>query len=60
MVKRGVIVPVVGIPLTYLQRFLSSKHTARELIDIFHDIGISVDEIEQAQRYACSFCGEVT
>jgi len=53
-------VPVVGIPLTYLQRFLSSKHTAQELIDIFHDIGISVDEIEQAQRYACSSCGDVT
>ena len=52
--------PVVGIPLTYLQRFLNSNRTAQELIGIFHDIGISVDGIEQAQRYTCTACGEIT
>ena len=52
--------PVVGIPLTYLQKFLNTDHTAQELIDIFHDIGISVDGIEQAQRYTCTVCNEIT
>lgn len=52
--------PVVGIPLSYLERFLGKGRTARELIGIFHEIGISVDGIEQAQRFACAACGEVS
>jgi len=60
VVKRGAIVPVVGIPLSYLKRFLGKDLQAGELIDIFHEIGISVDAVDTAVRFVCSSCGEIS
>ena len=52
--------PVVGIPVSYLQRFVGKELKAEELIDIFHQIGISIDGVDTAVRFVCSSCGEIT
>ncbi len=51
--------PVVGIPLHYLKRFIGDAIDAEELIDIFHEIGVSVDGIEKVWRFSCGRCGEI-
>jgi phenylalanyl-tRNA synthetase beta chain len=60
VVERGAIVPVVGIPLTYLKRFLGDKLSPGDLIDIFHEIGISVDGLETVRKTECLHCKEIT
>jgi phenylalanyl-tRNA synthetase beta chain len=53
-------VPVVGIPLHYLRRFYKEDAGIDALVDIFHEMGCSVDGIESAQRRVCKACGETT
>lgn len=51
--------PVVTVPLTFLQRFLGDAYGADKLITLFHEIGISVDGVEVAHRFACVSCGDI-
>ncbi len=51
--------PVVTVPLSFLQRFLGDAYGAEKLITLFHEIGISVDGVEVAHRFACRACGEI-
>jgi phenylalanyl-tRNA synthetase beta chain len=51
--------PVVTVPLSFLRRFIGDAYNAEQLIGLFHEIGISVDGIEVAHRFACGACGEI-
>ena len=51
--------PVAAIPLPFLKRFIGEAYSVSELITLFHEIGVSVDGIEVAHRFACVACGEV-
>jgi phenylalanyl-tRNA synthetase beta chain len=60
MAARGAVVPVAAIPLTFLKRFIGDSYGAEELITLFHEIGVSVDGVEIAYRFACMACGEIS
>jgi phenylalanyl-tRNA synthetase beta chain len=51
--------PVVAVPLSFLKRFIGEAYGAERLISLFHEIGISVDGVEVAYRFACRACGEI-
>jgi len=50
--------PVVGISLPYLRRFLKEDIGVDRLIETFHEMGCSVDGIETTFRRICKSCGE--
>lgn len=52
--------PVVGISLPYLRRFLKEDIKVDRLIATFHEMGCSVDGIETAYRRICNGCKEIT
>jgi phenylalanyl-tRNA synthetase beta chain len=58
MAQGGAVVPVVTVPLSFLQRFIGDAYGAEKLISLFHEIGISVDGVEKAHRFVCAACGE--
>jgi hypothetical protein len=51
--------PVAAIPLTFLKRFIGNAYGTEDLIRLFHEIGVSVDGLEVAYRFACGSCGEI-